>query len=210
MTQAEYKAVLARYLPQAAVDAVYDFIVENNVYMRITRERRSKLGDYRWPTPQHNYHEITVNGDLNPYLFLLVLLHEAGHLDCRLRHGGTVQPHGHEWQQCYLQRIAQFVGLGAFPADVVPLLERYCRTMPLNRRMGTEIENRLHRYDPGYVEQENITLNELQPGDCFRIVKRPAICFRAVARQRTRWKCQDTATGLFYLVAGNAVVEPVD
>ena len=41
-----YKKTLAHYLPPAAVDNVFDFLNSNSVHLHITRQRRTKLGDY--------------------------------------------------------------------------------------------------------------------------------------------------------------------
>ena len=49
-----YKKTLAHYLPPAAVDNVFDFLNSNSVYLHITRQRRTKLGDYRCIQRNHN------------------------------------------------------------------------------------------------------------------------------------------------------------
>lgn len=86
MLPEEYKAILAKYMPAAAVEPIYDFMEQYHVHLHITRKRTSKLGDYRWPQRGHNYQEISVNGDMNPYQFLMVLLHEMAHLNTHQRH----------------------------------------------------------------------------------------------------------------------------
>ncbi|MBQ9472990.1 MAG: hypothetical protein IJU81_01110 [Bacteroidales bacterium] len=231
MTREEYRNILARYMPQAAVDGVYDILDSNRVFLHITRERKSKLGDYQWPRSGHNYHEISVNGDLNKYFFLYVLLHEVAHMDAFLAQDKThqrfrsarameacshcrsqkttneIKPHGHTWQQCYRQRLMQFVEAGAFPAEVATLVNAYCARIPLNRSIGTRIEAQLRSYNKGYDTKPHITLNELPAGTCFRLVSNPAICFRSVERRRTRWRCLDIDTQREYTVAGHAEVE---
>ena len=206
MTREEYRNILARYVPQAAVDGIYDILDSNRVFLHITRERKSKLGDYQWPRTGHNYHEISVNGNLNKYLFLYVLLHEAAHMDAFLAQGVTHEPHGHVWQQCYRRRLAQFASAGAFPTEVSTLVAAYCARIPLNRSIGRRIEAQLRTYDKGYAATSHTTLNELPAGSCFRLVSKPDIRFRSVERRRTRWLCLDTDTGREYTVAGHAEV----
>lgn len=205
MSETEYKQILGRYLPPEAVGPVYDFMQQHRVYLHITRERRSKLGDYRWPQPRHPGHEISVNGNLNPYLFLLVLLHEMGHLGTYVRHGSAVQPHGHEWQEEYRRLLAAFAG--CFPADALPLLNAYTSRVPLCRAAGRRLEELLRRYDAGYAPSHNPTLDQLAPGTHFRLLRQPERQFRALERRRTRWLCEELSSGSKFLVHGSAEVE---
>ena len=69
----QYREILRRHLNDDAVEWVYSFFTRNNIFLHITRQRNSKLGDYSWPQRGRKYHKITVNGDLNPYMFMWVL-----------------------------------------------------------------------------------------------------------------------------------------
>lgn len=207
MSELEDKQILRRYLPAAAIDCVYDFMQRYRVRFHITRERRSKLGDYRWPQVGHPGHEISVNGNLNPYMFLLVLLHEMGHLNTYVRYGNAVQPHGHEWQGEYRLLLASFAE--CFPSEVRPVLKQYIRSVPLSRSAGRRLEEQLHHYDQGYAPSANPTLDQLAPGTCFRLAKQPERQFRALERRRTRWICEELASGRQFLVQGAAEVEVI-
>ena len=150
-TKEKYRRILSNHLPAGnveAVDMVYDYLDRHRVHFHITRERSSKLGDYRWRMVDNvtSHHEISINGDLNPYLFLWVFLHEAAHLETRLKHS-RVQPHGHEWQSEYATLIRSHVHL--FPTEVQPLLLRLTRRIPLSRTLLRKIEEQLHHYDFG-------------------------------------------------------------
>ena len=199
----KYRWILSHHLPAEAVDWVYNYLNLHKVHFHITRERRSKLGDYRWPQGvEHPFHEISVNGDLNPWFFLWVFLHEAAHLETHLKYKGVV-PHGHEWQEEYRQLLKQHANL--FPPEVQALLARYTRRVPLSRPVANELEAALRRHDPDY-NPDTQTLDDLCPGDRFRLKSKPAILFQADERRRTRWICTDLATGRRYLVNGGAEV----
>ena len=215
MTTGErYRRILANHLPPQAVEVVYDYLDRHRVHFHITRSRSSKLGDYRWPQGEHNYHEISVNGDLNPYLFFLVFLHEAAHLETHLKYKlrtptseiRPFMPHGHEWQAEYAALLDSHAAL--FPPEVQPLLKRYARRIPLNRALLRQIEELLHRYDPDYSAEEHLTLDDLPAGSRFRLKSKPDICFESLERRRTRWLCRDLATGRQYTVAATAEVLP--
>lgn len=200
----EYKQILANYMPQSAVEGVYAFMNHYRVHLHITRSRRSKLGDYRWPQPRHNYEEISVNGDLNAFEFLWVILHEMAHLMTHQHFGNDAQPHGHEWQREYATLLLEY--LPCFPPEVAAMIKRYASRIPLSHALGKEVENQLKRYTPGYQESATTKLDDLTPGTCFRIKARPEMLFCAVERRKTRWRCREVNSGTEYLVHGSAEV----
>lgn len=199
-----YKQTLRKYIPSEAVDCVFDFMDRNCVRLHITRQRATKLGDYRWPQTNHRTHEISVNGDLNPYKFLTVLLHEMAHLNCYLLHQTSVQPHGHEWQEEYRQLLLQY--LPCFPHDIAAILRRYTARIPLSRTIENELDQQLRHYDRDYRPEDDLTLDDLQPGDTFRLIAKPKHLFTAQERRRTRWLCLNLIDHRQYLVAGTAQV----
>lgn len=203
-TTERYRAILSNHLPQQAVDGVYNYLDLHKIHFHITRQRSSKLGDYRWPQPRHNFHEISVNGDLNPYLFLWVFLHEAAHLETHLKYS-SAQPHGHEWQAEYAKLIVAWSSL--FPADVQPLLKRVTQRIPLSHTLLRQVEDHLHHYDPGYNADQHLTLDDLPAGSLFRLKNRPDLLFESIERRRTRWLCREVASGRTYTVAARAEVE---
>ncbi len=199
----QYRRILSNHLPLEAVERVYDYLFRHKVHFHITLERISKLGDYRWPHKDHPFHEISINGDLNPYFFLWVFLHEAAHLETHLKYN-SVQPHGHEWQEEYRQLLIVHADL--FPAEVQTLLKNYTRRIPLSHPVAKQVEAALHRYDADY-NPDILTLDDLKTGDSFRLKRKPELLFEALERRRTRWLCREIATGRQYLVNGSAEVE---
>lgn len=202
---AKYKAKLGEYLPEASVEPVFDFMTANAVQLRITRERLSKLGDYHMPHPGHPYHEISINGDLDPQYFLWVLLHEMAHLDAWLEYRTSIQPHGHEWQEHYRRLIRQHLELGAFMPEAAELIRSYIRRIPLNHATGNKIELMFRQSaDDGMIPI--LVLNDLAAGDKFVLKNRPDMMFAALERRRTRWKCRNEKTGQLFTVSGTAEV----
>ena len=202
-TEEKYLRILGNHLPPQAVAPVYDYLNRHRVHFHITRQRTSKLGDYRWPQGEHNYHEISINGDLNPYLFLWVYLHEAAHLETHLNYR-DVPPHGHEWQAEYARLLIGHIPL--FPPETHPLLNRLTRRIPLSHPLMRQIEELLHHHDPDYRPEEHLTLDCLQPGTRFRLKSKPGILFESIERRRTRWLCRDTASGRTYTVSATAEI----
>lgn len=219
-----YRTILGNHLPPQAVEWVYNYLYHHKVHFHITRERRSKLGDYRHPYPEHPFHEISVNGDLNPWFFLWVFLHEAAHLETHQKYSSPLSaphsplstlhtplpsPHGHEWQEEYRQLLIAHTDL--FPPEVQPLLKKYTRRIPLPHPVQRDIETLLRRFDPGYdPDNAPLTLDNLQPGDRFRLKQNPELLFEALERRRTRWLCREVNSRRQYLVNATVAITPVE
>lgn len=198
--------ILQRHLPQAAVAPFLDYWERNKLNLHICRERTSKLGDYLLPTPQHPQHAISVNGTLNRYHFLLVLLHEMGHLDTFVRYGRSVQPHGHEWQEAFARLIREYLDYGCFPDEVAALLNRYAAKIPLNRTLKEQIDDLLAHYDRNYNPDDSLKLDNLLPGDRFVLKNGKERVFEVVEHRRSRWVCRVIPDGGLFLVPGGAKV----
>ena len=100
---------LSKFIPAAAVPRVLEYLHQYKVHLTITRERKSILGDYRHATIEKN-HRISVNGNLNPYGFLITLIHELAHLVTFIQYKHQVAPHGREWKDCYALLLKDFLG----------------------------------------------------------------------------------------------------
>ena len=70
---------LQNFLPPNTYEPVLEYLQHYKVHLTVTRERKTILGDYRHQT-HHANHRISVNGNLNPFSFLVTLLHELAHL----------------------------------------------------------------------------------------------------------------------------------
>src|SRR5215211_3743546 len=114
---------LQSYLPPNTYDAVVHYLVLHHVHLTIARERKSILGDYRHRIQGKN-HRISVNGNLNPYSFLITLLHELAHLLTFEKYVNRVQSHGKEWKTIFGQLLEQFIRHDVFPADIKQALMR--------------------------------------------------------------------------------------
>ena len=196
--------ILQRYLPEAAIAPFLEYWQLHRLALHISRDRSSKLGDYRLPTPEHPQHAISVNGSLNRYMFLWVLLHEMAHLDTFGAHGRSVSPHGHEWQHAYALQMQAY--LHCFPPDAQPLIIKCSRTLPLNRRLTKQIERLLTNY--GSTDAVPYPILDEQPvGTVFRLRRDRTRQFQSLEKRRTRWICLCLDNGKKYLVPGGAEVE---
>ena len=117
--------VLAKYLPEHAVLPCFELIKNNSVHLKIVNERQTRHGDYR--RNLNGKHEITVNGSLNKYRFLITLVHEIAHLVAFEKYGRLIKPHGDEWKNTFQRLMISFIRPEIFPHSVLPLVANHFR-----------------------------------------------------------------------------------
>jgi len=71
-------AILREYILPGFESLLAHWLHEEDVQIRISRPRVSKLGDYRLATADR-YARISINGDLHPLEFMITLGHELAH-----------------------------------------------------------------------------------------------------------------------------------
>ncbi|MBX2887301.1 MAG: SprT-like domain-containing protein [Ferruginibacter sp.] len=192
---------LANYLPTGCINEVLYFLQLYNVHLTITRKRISILGDYRHKTKTQN-HRISVNGNLNPYAFLITLLHELAHLITFERHGNRIAPHGPEWKSAFSSLIQHFIRLHIFPDDILHSLTRSQHNPAASSCADEHLMRVLQKYNPpsAWTTVEQIRINQ------FFKIKGGRVFLRG-EKQRTRYKCKELATGKEYLF--NALYEVI-
>ena len=115
--------ILSKYIPEHAVVPVFELIKANNVHLKIVNERITRHGDYR--KGLSGKHEITVNGTLNKFRFLITLIHEIAHLVAFEKFGRAIKPHGNEWKYSFQLLMVPFIRPEIFPNQLLPLLARH-------------------------------------------------------------------------------------
>ncbi len=196
---------LNTYLPAGAFDPVIQLINHYKVYLTVTRERKSVLGDYRHAVLGTN-HKITVNGNLNQYEFLITLLHELAHLLCFEQYRNRVEAHGKEWKTIYGQLLAQFIQLQIFPDDIRGSLQKTLLNPAATANGETALLLVLRKYNP--VKKEGVLiLAHLADGAVFKEIK--GRTFRKIKLRRKRIECIELATGNVYLFSALTEVQVV-
>ncbi len=185
---------LADFLPKGAFFLLEPLLIQYKVHLTITRSRASVLGDYRNAVPG-KAHRISVNGNLNPYAFLITLLHELAHLTTYLRFGHRVSAHGKEWQQEFAGLLRQFIQSGLFPDDIRSQLLQSVQRPAASSCADTGLMRVLRNYDP--QKDGHCLVEELKAGEHFEITK--GRVFRLEGQQRKRFKALEIATKKMYL-----------
>ena len=185
---------LSDFLPPQTFQLVEPFLLHHKVHLTITRSRATVLGDYR-NAHAGKAHRITVNGNLNPFAFLITLLHELAHLITFLRYGHRVAAHGAEWKQQFSELLKQFLQSGVFPADIREQLLRSLDSPAASSCADDGLMRVLRRYDP--VKEGFCLVEELSVGAVFMIKNERK--FIRQEKVRKRIKAMEISTGKVYL-----------
>jgi hypothetical protein len=185
---------LKQYLPEGSFDDVLHYLLHYKVQLTVTRQRQTLLGDYR-NAHQGANHRISVNGNLNKYSFLITLLHELGHLFTYERFGHRVQAHGKEWKNEFGKILVQFLSKDIFPPDIASTLARSLHNPAASSCSDENLLRVLKKYDP---EKTGVLFIEQLPAQSLFKIKGGRI-FKKGEKVRKRFKCQELATGKWYL-----------
>lgn len=195
-------AALTQYIPQAAIPYCLELWLAYPFHFKITRQRKTKQGDYRYHKLQ-NTHTITVNRNLNPYAFLITYLHEIAHLDAFQQYGYAIAPHGTEWKRCFQRLMKPILLPNVFPEKILKALIQYMLDPKASTCSDPALVMALQAYD---VQEGLISLSKVQINRTFRFNQR---IFLKEQVKRTRAWCREVKTGKCYTVAQSALVELV-
>lgn len=189
---------LEDFLPGNTYEQVAPYFAQHAIHLTLTHERKSVLGDYRSPTRDYPFHRISVNATLNPYSFLITLLHELAHLLTFVHFRHNVAPHGKEWKTQFRHILIPFMGKRIFPNDVEKALHAYLHNPAASTCTDPHLYKALHRYNaprPGWKFVDDIELNQhFETEDGRRFMK--------LERLRTRSRCKELKTGRIYFFQG--------
>ena len=192
--------ILSKYIPMAAVAPVFELIKVNNVHLKIVNERVTRHGDYR--KTESGQHQITVNSNLNPYRFLITLVHEIVHLVAFTKHGRAIKPHGIEWKRTFQFLMLPFIRPEVFPSKLLPLLALHFKNPKASSDTDTRLSLALKQYD---APNDKNYIFEIPHGGLFRLYNGKV--FKRGNKRVKRYECLEVSTGRIYLFNPNAEVE---
>ena len=113
-----------KYIPEKAIPFIQFLIDTHDFTLKIVNQRQTKHGDFR-KLPNGRF-QITVNNNLNPYQFLLTLVHEIAHHVTHQKFG-IVQAHGKEWKTVFQHLMLPFLRPDIYPKEMLPFLANYLK-----------------------------------------------------------------------------------
>jgi Zn-dependent peptidase ImmA (M78 family) len=188
------------FVPAGTEQRLANDLLQYRCQLTITRDRKTKAGDYRHPWGNHG-HRISVNGTLNQYAFLITLVHELAHLVTWENHRNKVSPHGKEWKQTFQREMEPYLAANIFPADVHKELLRHMKK-PLSATVrDVDLMRALRHYDD---EPVGMLLEDVPTGAEFSLGNK---LFIKGEKLRKRYRCEQPKTGRIYLISSIAEVE---
>lgn len=200
----KFREIIRKYVPENSVNYCVDTWVSFPFSFKVTRQRTSKIGDYRFNQKTGN-HEITVNGNLNNYAFLITFLHEAAHLVQHMKYGSNKPPHGIAWKKIFQELMAPVLNEGIFPSDVLKLLEIHMKNPKASSQSDPQLSKILRQYDR-HIPGGDLYLEELSEGATFSLDGR---VYTKIKKRRTRSLCKESKTGRKFLISEIAQVKKI-
>ncbi|MCX2744464.1 SprT-like domain-containing protein [Mangrovivirga sp. M17] len=183
-----------KYLPEPAVEYCFELWLTYSFRFKITKDRQSKLGDYRYD-PGTKIHSVSVNHNLNKYQFLITYIHEVAHLAVHKKHGNRVSPHGQTWKKQFRELFLPVLNDTVFPDDILRILARHMKNPKASTHADANLSMALAAYDDN---NEEITFLEAVPEGknfIFRSKK-----YQKLETRRTRVVCLEVSSGKKYLI----------
>jgi SprT protein len=196
--------LLKKYIPEPAAPLLARWVVEYDFKLKITRERNSKLGDYRSPQKGGN-HIITVNHNLNKYAFFITLVHEIAHLITFNKFKDRVLPHGQEWKNEYKDLMRNFMSAEIFPTDILLALQKYLLNPAASSCSDSNLLRVLKRYDEAHTNGHLVFVEKIPNKTIFKY--NGGKLFEKGERIRTRYRCTEVDSGTTYLFHALTEVE---
>jgi SprT protein len=196
-------SILQTHVPPLAIDYCLQLWKENPFELKITRSRNTKVGDFT-SKGSRSHPRITLNNDLNPYLFLQTYVHEVAHLRVYLKLGNKVDPHGEEWKTVFTDLMIPIMWENVFPEEILHELRRHMINPKASSYADPKLIEVFRKFDKN--ASKFIILSQLPEGSIFQFQGR---YFKKGKLRRTRIICIEMKSKRSYLVPADALVNNV-
>ncbi|WP_299526068.1 SprT-like domain-containing protein [Winogradskyella sp.] len=194
---------LLDFIPKTAQLQVEALLTKDNLVIKVKKERKTKHGDYRQLS--NGKHQITVNSNLNPYRFLITLIHEIAHFEAYNNYGRFIKPHGKEWKMTFQHLMLPFLRPEIFPNELLPLLAKHFKNPKASSDTDEHLALALKQLDE---PNDKTYVFEVLLNQRFKLYNDRV--FIRGKKRRKRFECIEEKTGKLYLFNPNAEVKLLD
>jgi hypothetical protein len=202
MKRQEFIKAISPFVPEGSASLIADWLIANPIYLSITKDRVTKLGDFRGKNVDSHIPKVTVNGGLNPYSFLITLLHEFAHAETYKKYGRNHQPHGDEWKSAYYRLMVPYMDGNIFPEPLLRVLRKHMRNPKASSHADLTLVKALAVYDKPKIT-DTIFLEQLPIGSVFAIRDKK---FTKGEKRKSRFLCTELETNRQFTVSAMAEV----
>ena len=200
----KYQQAFLKFVPACFAELLADLLLESGVHFKIVKGRKTKWGDFR-PRNVKGKSQITVNGDLNPYAFLITTLHEFAHLHTFQQLGLRAAPHGAEWKRNFHTLISRIIDHPELPLPLRDALNKSFSALKASSCTDIQLSRVLASYD--VTNPEEVPLEKLPKNSKFALNNRT---FLKGNKRRTRFECMELSSKRIYLVHLMAKVQYIN
>ena len=186
-----------KYIPENAIDLVQSLVEQHKINLKIVNQRQTKHGDFRQLAGGE--FQITINNTLNPFQFLLTLIHEIAH-HVTFEKYGKIQPHGKEWKQQFQHLMLPFLHPTIFPNHMLTPLAHYLK----NPKASTDSDVKLSLALRGNKAEHGKNFVFELPENCTFVFKNKM--YKKGKKRKTRIECLQLSTNRMYLFNQNTEV----
>jgi SprT-like family len=203
MKEAHIQDLLKGHIPLSSVEYAVQLWTQTPFELKVTRSRHTKVGDFAGCNTSAR-HRITINRDLNPYLFLLTYVHEVAHLRVHLYYKSRTNPHGEQWKTVFQHLMAPVLREDVFPPLILHRLLIHMSRPKASSFADRELTVALRKYDSNAMLHTMV--GDLPEGSVFKLQGK---FFRKGKLKRTRILCSEIKSRRQYLVPAEALVSEV-
>ncbi len=189
--------VLEQYLPANTLPFLKKWFSNFRIHIKITKDRNSKLGDYR-KMPDKS-HQITINSSLDRQLFFFVLTHELAHLIAFEKFNNRIAAHGKEWKETFREMLLESIEI--YTKDLQPIILNFSRNPKANYMASPELVRYFHIENP---EDNAVFVEDLSLNDCFLYKNEE---YKILEKRKKLYLCENHVNSKKYLFRPLAKVE---
>lgn len=182
-------SILEKYLPNETLPFLRKWFAQHVIHIRITRDRHSKLGDYR--KERSGSHQITINSTLEPHLFFFVLTHELAHLIAFHDYGFRIAPHGKEWKHTFRMMLVE--SLFVYPEDLQAILRRFAVSPKANYMSSPDL---VRYFNAPTYEEDVFYVEDIPLGKHFYYRKH---FYSVEGKRKKNYLCKELESGQTYV-----------
>ncbi len=198
-----FRKGFALHIPENALDYVMTLWREYPFNFTVAGSRKTCLGNYLY---KNGKHFISVNGDANPYGFLITLIHEIAHQRVQVSRKlfqRAPAPHGTEWKFHFKTLMAPLLNPHVFPEDILHVLIPHMQNPAASSTKDPALVRALSLYSPE-TTVKGVYLSEVEDGQILHFKGRK---FKKIQNRRTRTLVECVNTRKRYTIPGIARVE---
>ena len=182
-------------IPQGSLEYVKTLLENENILIKLKNNRKTKHGDFS--VKKDFSLEISINSDMNPFRFLITLLHEISHFFVYQDFGFKTKPHGFQWKTKFKELLTPVINNKVFPDEILSPLAKYAINPKASTDTDLDLSIALNKYN---VSVSTYVL-DLKQGDKFEASNKKK--YLVIGKRTKRYECMEIDSKKTYLFSPN-------